>query len=281
MTKKDLSTFLRNFSDDSPLNVVPGEIALNSECVGTRLFERPLTGVSSARDPLYESFTKPAIIGENYLPPLQWLSGAQSVISLFNPFTRPVKKSNAGGGKPSSLWLHGRIEGQVYVLAAAKALAEYLRSKGAEAMVPVADQRFKVYRQPKIYSNWSERHAAYLAGMGTFSLNRALITQKGMAGRLCSVITDIKLPPNKRPRAGIYENCSLCGACLKACPVKAINKHGKAHQACDAFLEKTKTEYSPRYGCGKCQCAVPCESAVPGKNPRADYRIIKNNDNGN
>jgi len=35
-------------------------------------------------------------------------------------------------------------------------------------------------------SSWSERHAAYAAGLGTFSLNDALITPKGIAHRLGS-----------------------------------------------------------------------------------------------
>ena len=80
---------------------------------------------------------------------------------------------------PSLEWLHARIEGQTYIVAAAQALAEHLRSKAAEALVPAADERFEVYSEPKIYSNWSERHAAYIAGLGTFSLNRGFITQFG------------------------------------------------------------------------------------------------------
>lgn len=31
-----------------------------------------------------------------------------------------------------------------------------------------------------------------------------------------------------------------------------------------AFLDHTLELFSPRYGCGKCQTAVPCESCRPG-----------------
>lgn len=261
--------------------MVPENIARIPECAGIRIFERPLVGVSSARDEIYEHYKKPDVVGENYLLPSEWMAGARSVISFFNPFTQHIKKSNADGNMPSHQWLHGRIEGQAYVVAAAQALAELICSKGGQAIIPVTDERFEIYTQPKFYSNWSERHAAYIGGLGTFSQNRAIITRKGMAGRLCSIITDIELPADGREYTGIYDNCSMCGACVRACPVDAINKHGKAHIPCKTFLDKVKAEHPPWYGCGKCQCGMPCESGIPPKNPKADYRIIKNTDNKN
>jgi len=44
-------------------------------------------------------------------------------------------------------------------------------------------------------SNWSERHIAYAAGMGTFSLNDAFITEKGIAIKLLSVVTELEIFP--------------------------------------------------------------------------------------
>lgn len=262
-------------------NKVSGDIALSHECAGIRMYNWPLVGVSSALDEIYRTFKNHDVVGENYMLPSEWMGGAQSVISIFNPFTQHIKDSNAGGDMPSREWLHGRIQGHEYIVAAAQALAEHLRLQGAQAMVPVADERFKVYPEPKIYSNWSERHAAYIAGLGTFSLNRAIITKKGIAGRFCSVITDVELAADTREYAGLYDNCSLCGACRRACPADAINKNGKAHVPCYKFLEQVNEQYLSYYGCGKCQCGMPCESAVPPRNPHADYSVIKNIDNGN
>ena len=281
ISKTDIFHFLQGFSDNSTHNVVSRDMALMPECAEIRIFEWPLVGVSSAQDEIYEKYKKPEVVGENYMLPSEWLDSAKSVISIFNPFTQYIKNSNAGGDMPSFEWLHGRIEGQVYIVAAAQALAEHFQSKGAQALVPVADERFKVYSEPKTYSNWSERHAAYCAGLGTFSLNRAFITQKGIAGRFCSVITDLELAADKREYSGPYDNCSLCGACRKACPADAINKKGKAHVPCYEFLGKVNERYLSYYGCGKCQCGMPCESGIPPKNPKADYSIIKNIDNGN
>jgi len=281
ISKTDIVNFLQDFSDTSTQNSVLGNIALSPECVGIRMFEWPLVGVSSARDKIYKKYKKPEIVGENYMLPSEWMDSAQSVISIFNPFTQHIKDSNSDGDMPSYEWMHGRIEGQAYVVAAAQALADHLRSKGGQAMVPVADERFTVYSQPKIYSNWSERHAAYIAGLGTFSLNRAIITQKGIAGRFCSVITDSELAADEREYTGLYDNCSLCGACRRACPADAINKNGKTHVPCYKFLEKVNKQYPSYYGCGKCQCSMPCESNIPPKNPKADYSVIKNIGNGN
>jgi len=245
------------------------------------MYERPLVGVSSACDPLYTECKKAHVVGEHHLLPTEWLDNAKSVISIFNPFTGQIKDSNAGGGMPSLEWLHGRIEGQDYIVAAAQALAERLRLQGGRAVVPVADERFAVYKEPKIFSTWSERHAAYIAGLGTFSLNRAVITQQGIAGRFCSVVTDLDLAADERQYTGLYEYCSLCGACAQACPATAINKHGKAHVPCFSFLETVNQQYPSYYGCGKCQCGMPCESGIPPKNLKADYSVIKNIDSGN
>ena len=40
-------------------------------------------------------------------------------------------------------------------------------------------------------------------------------------------------------------------------------ENGKDHLICSKFLKTTKEKYKPRYGCGKCQINVPCESFVP------------------
>ncbi|SHI05769.1 4Fe-4S binding protein [Clostridium grantii] len=281
ISKTEILELLQDFSDNSIHNSVSGDVALSPQYAGIRIFEWPIVGVSSAQDEIYKTYTNPEIVGENYLNPSEWMDGAKSIISIFNPFTEHIKDSNAGGNYPSDEWMHGRIEGQAYVTAAAQALAELIRSKGGKAMVPIADERFKIYKEPKIYSNWSERHAAYVAGMGTFSLNRAIITKKGIAGRFCSIITDIELTADQREYTGLYDNCIMCKACQRACPVDAINEHGKSHIPCNIFLEQIKAEHPPWYGCGKCQAGMPCESRIPPKNPKADYSTIKNIYDGN
>ncbi len=88
-------------------------------------------------------------------------------------------------------------------------------------------------------SNWSERHAAFVAGLGTFSLNRSLITRSGAAGRIGSVVTDAPFPATRRPYAGPTVDRHACGACIQRCPCGAIDASGKDNVACKAFLDST------------------------------------------
>ncbi len=69
-------------------------------------------------------------------------------------------------------------------------LADLLKQGGYEAVFPTVDPRFKIINRR---SNWSERHTAFIAGLGTISLNCSLITKAGAAGRLGSVITNLEL----------------------------------------------------------------------------------------
>jgi epoxyqueuosine reductase QueG len=125
---------------------------------------------------------------------------------------------------------------------------------------PALDSRFAVVDRR---SNWSERHAAFVAGLGTFSLNRSLITELGSAGRLFSVVTELALKPTPRPYTKFDEYCTKCGACIRRCPPRAVDENGKDNAACSQYLQRVLRRYQPRYGCGKCQTAVPCEGGRP------------------
>lgn len=211
------------------------------------------------------------------MTPCEWLPGAKSVVSIFFPFSEAVKKSNAGNlQEPSPEWLHGRIEGHAFLVSMMLDLCTWLKKQGIGACFPSMDPRFasigngkSKLPDPRIPagafgSNWSERHAAFVCGLGTFGLSKGLITQKGIAGRFGSVVVDCSLKPDVRPYTEIYEYCTRCGACISRCPVGAISlQEGKKHLPCSDYLEDTMRRYSPRYGCGKCQTAVPCQSEIP------------------
>ena len=80
-------------------------------------------------------------------------------------------------------------------------------------------------------SNWSERHAAHAAGLGTFGLCDGLITPVGKAMRCGSVVARIKIPATPRPYKHHREYClfftkGTCGKCIKRCPAEAVTKEG-------------------------------------------------------
>jgi len=273
MTMLELERQLAAFVAEEPGNRVEESYALRPEYVGTPIFEAPLMGCAAANDPLFAFMKQRAdIYGPTLRLPEEWLPGAVSVVSFFLPFTRAIRDSNRGDlSRPSDLWLHGRIEGQAFLNRAAVYLAELLREAGGRVAVPSVDPAFSVVRdpsraergEPPYVSNWSERHAAFTAGLGTFSLSKHLITEKGVCGRFSSVITDLPLPVTPRPYTDPYEYCTFCGACRKRCPVDAIGPQEKDNRICSDFQKGIRERFAPRYGCGKCQLSVPCETRRP------------------
>lgn len=262
-----------------------GCIALLTQCSGNQvmipggesltIFEEPLIGFSSAEDELFSQYKAPEAIGPIFWGPKEWLPEARSVVSFFFPFTETVRKSNLeSSSEPSIQWLYGRIEGQRYINEYMGKVKQCLEDQGVKACVPSSDKRFMLQmdsvgneKRPELHadSRWSERHAAYACGLGTFGLSRGLITRKGMAGRFASVIVDAELTPDERPYAGVYDYCTKCGACAKRCPVGAITvEYGKNNAQCSHYIDEMKERYAPRYGCGKCQTGVPCEHNLPG-----------------
>lgn len=249
-------------------NIISEKDAITPEVAGLQMFEAPLVGIGAAEDALYETLKQEGVVGPWHMSPAEWLPGAKTVISLFFPFTEEVKKSNRESvGKPSTAWLYGRVEGQQYLNQYIKKLSELLEEQGIKTCVPGQDERFHQVQEGSIFgSNWSERHTAYICGLGTFGLSKGIITEKGMAGRLASVIIDREMIPDERKYTGIYDYCTNCGACVRRCPAEAISlEEGKDHVKCNECLKASKEAFAPRYGCGLCQTKVPCESRIPIK----------------
>lgn len=271
MDKEIITELARSFVLNSTFNYVKADLALEPHLSGMKIFDEPLFAYGLADDSLFEDLKKPEAIGAHFLAPKQWLPQANTVISYFFPFTTQIKQSNGLNRTwPSNEWLHGRIEGQEFLNEFTKYLNTELTDAGYLSMVPTMDQRFwAMTDETATYaytSNWSERHVGFVCGLGTFGLSKGLITSKGIAGRIGSIITSLNLAPSVRYYTALYENCSGCGACVGQCPVQAITREtGKKHKPCSDFLNRTFEQHQPRYGCGKCQVAVPCESQIPAK----------------
>ena len=279
MKKEDMEKQAAQFVAESRRNVVSLEEAIAPELAGARIFGLPVWGYGDAKDPMFQELKKKEAVGPQFLLPEEWLPKANSVMSFFLPFTEEVRSSNrTPGPEPSALWLHARIEGQRFVMAFCKEIQKILGIEGIESVIPAADGRFCSVTKPdpqrvgnwqdaSYTSNWSERHVAFVCGLGTFGLSKGIITEKGMAGRLGSLIVTETFEARKRKYTDLYEYCTRCGACIRRCPAGAISMEGgKRHSPCDTFLESTKKTYAPRYGCGKCQTKVPCESRIPKRN---------------
>lgn len=268
MERQQILDAIEKIFDACELNYVKEEVAITPELSGLKLFEKPLVKFGSVEDELFEEFKNPGVIGPWFDGPKEWLPEGKTVVSLFFPFTETVKESNRKCTEfPSSEWLHGRIEGQACLTGFMNRVKAWFEEQGVKACVPSNDQRFHQVIENGVYgSNWSERHVAYLCGLGTFGLSKGIITEKGMAGRFMSIIISEKMETDARPYTDIYEYCTKCGACIRRCPANAITmENGKEHLPCDMWNKKIGAMNTPRFGCGLCQVKVPCESRNPYK----------------
>jgi epoxyqueuosine reductase QueG len=251
---KEISQFAANFVAESSLNKVDdlGNISIYSE---------PLFGFAQAGDPLFTKLKEPEVIGPHHLLPTEWLPGAKTVLTYFLPFSSQVREANRIAGLPAKEWLYARIEGEVFNGIIKQALVEQIIKAGGKSIIPMFDPRFAIINRR---SNWSERHAAFIAGLGTFGLSKSLLTAKGCAGRFGSIITTLEMPASQRPYQDIYQYCTFCEACIPRCPSGAIKAEGKDTFVCSEYIDNVvKPKFTPRYGCGKCQTAVPCEDSLP------------------
>ncbi|MDR2303462.1 MAG: hypothetical protein LBE10_02605 [Treponema sp.] len=198
------------------------------------------------------------MVSPEHLMPADILPDAESVIVFFLPFGERIIESNREGTDASPEWarayiltneLIAQISGELEsLLAAGFEGASYRAGK-----IPATGN----FDQERLISNWSHRHIAFLAGLGSFGVNNMLITSSGSCGRLGSLVTSMPMPPEtaessqfsqargsegrmvQKPLAGPFraeepvsantqERClwkrgAGCLRCIKRCPVNAYS----------------------------------------------------------
>ena len=278
--KDQIIDSIRDFVAESPSNKLAG--------TNNFYFDEPLVRFADASDQLFKEYKD--IIGQFHLTPqeafdLEFGEGSfkvGTVISVVLPVGEAIRKSNrVKKDYASSEWALLRTFGdEVFINQLVSSTVSYIQQQGFRALSPGRSKSFKVAStETGATSNWSERHIAYVAGQGSFSLNDGFITEKGMAVRLISLVTGAVITPDKKEVKMYNENCLFCskgscGACIKRCPVGAITKDGHDKRKCYAFVygEEARQravvwggEYKFSSGCGLCQTGVPCEFNIPGK----------------
>lgn len=123
-------------------------------------------------------------------------------------------------------------------------------------------------------SFFSHRHAAYLAGMGSFGYNNMLLTEKyGPRVRITSIITSAELPAGKPMEKQL---CTGCRLCTRMCPAKAVPDEDYPlklvdKQACTEYHKKLSDEgIMP---CGK--CIAVCPVGNDRHDPKPDGQAMK------
>ena len=264
---QDLVAELERFVRENPAN--------RQEDGVTPYFDPPLVGVAAATDPLFAEYQQR--IGAFHLTPDQLLPAAAAVLCWVLPVVAATRSSNRREKQyPSRAWARTRDLGEAFNVLLRRHLVEWLTARGFRAVAPQLAPVWQAVELPAFgpASNWSERHAAFAAGLGTFSLNDGLITARGIAHRLGSIVTDAPLPPTPRPYSDYRGYClrfvdGSCGACIGRCPVGALSDAGHDKFICRDYVYGTVPEavaesYGIRAtGCGLCQTGVPCEGRIP------------------
>ncbi len=253
------------------------------------MWATPLVKFADGDDPIFTEYK--AIIAPTHLTPREALAKDYnkspedlprriSVISWILPAPEETRKSNRAEMRvPSRLWSHTRWYGEKFNDELRLYVVEILTAGGYLATAPALQPYFDIYENEKgRYSNWSERHIAYAAGQGTFSLSDGFITERGIAHRCGSVVTNLTLPASPRTVTGPYSNCLFyvgvnCQDCINRCPAGAIMEKGHDKIKCRQYLldigynvAKLKNGYDNDKsvaGCGLCQTKVPCEFQNP------------------
>jgi epoxyqueuosine reductase len=256
------------------------------ESPGEKAWEEALVGFSGGADPLFQQYKEvvgsfhwtPQEIFELTFPGISVKPEELTVISWILPQREQTKADNRRETfYPAERWARARIFGEVFNVGLRKHLVQSLAQGGVAALAPMLSPLWAMKpSEPFTFaSTWSERHAAHAAGLGTFGLCDGLITPKGKAVRVGSVIARIRIPPTTRPYQDHRAYClffskGICGKCIKRCPVDALSESGHDKKKCIGHLHPTTDEYVQSrfgfkgYGCGLCQTGVPCESKIPG-----------------
>ena len=259
------------------------------------IINEPVVAFADGDDPIFQDLKN--IIGEFHLTPREimqkyiaakrWRFGPPpsleriGVISWALPITREtrlIERTAKYGGSPR--YNHTRWIGVKFYENLANYVASLLEILRCNAVAPEQSPFFEIKQMPGDWmaANWSERHIAYASGLGTFGLNGLMITSRGCAVYLGSVVFDRAVKPT--PRAASYvANCPFyndgsCGRCIERCTGSAISRNGRSNVACLANLRDVQPEKVISLGldkelvglapaCGCCSTGLPCEDRIP------------------
>lgn len=269
---------VRDFITHSPENTLGNQAK-------DRAFEEVIVGFSKGDDPLYDAYKElvgpfhwtPLEIFTKSFPSLQPEPGELTVIAwvvAHHPLTKADNRRETF--YPSERWARARIFGEEVNEKLRRHVVAALESEGYAAVAPALSPYWE--RKPSekyvFASTWSERHAAYASGLGTFGLCDGLITPLGKAVRVGSVIARIRMPPTPRPYTDHHAYClffskGICKKCVSRCPAGALSEAGHDKGKCRSHVRPVTEGYVKAhygfdgFGCGLCQTGVPCESKIP------------------
>jgi len=203
-----------------------------------------------------------------HMHPKDILNTATSVIVFAIPLSYEAIESNTRDyNEPSLQWLREYLYTNRLIQEIVQHISKVLESMGytSKGLNPTHD-----YNPSTLRSSWSHRHAGYVCSLGTFGLNNLLITSKGCAVRLGTIITEAKIEETERPT---FEYCLekrgiKCKKCIERCPIRALTNWDKGRFECNKRLTEIALKYKNVLegyadACGKCSTGIPCATRIP------------------
>jgi epoxyqueuosine reductase len=275
-----ITKFIKEWVNTSPENTLQNK-------ANDKAWDDPLVGFSRGDDACWESFKEhvgpfhwtPAEAFEKAFPGSRVPASRLTVISWVLPQMKQTKMDTRKEKTyPPESWARGRFYGEVVNEKLRMCVVEELVKTGIRAVAPSLHPDWSRMPSDKFVfaSKWSERHAAFVSGLGTFGLSDGLITPRGKAMRVGSAVAEVEIPATPRPYKGHQDYClwfsqGTCKKCAERCPVNAISEKGHDKILCSKHVHETCKDYIVEhygfagYACGLCQTAVPCESRIPAK----------------
>ena len=285
---KFLENAVREYVRTSPLNHL-------AAFDNTPIVDDPIIAFADGDDPIFREYK--TVIGDFHLTPREllekyvaakrWRFGASGamdrigVVSWALPLTHETRvheRASPFGGSPR--YNHSRWIGIRLYESVEQFVASLLEVLGCNAVAPTQSRLFEIKDMPGgwLAANWSERHVAYACGLGTFGLNGLMITPRGCAVYLGSVVCDKALTPTPRSASRVancpYFRDGSCGLCIEHCTGSAIGAEGRSNVACLKNLRDEQADHiiksgldkglvGPAPACGRCSTGLPCEERIP------------------
>ena len=290
--------FLDKLFASNPLNRLPAAYG------GGRIFDPPVTGAARGDDPIVHVFKD--VVGPEHLTPAEmWRqsglaagnppSGQLRVLSIIFPYVDLIRKQSKNATElPAEIYSVGRNYANAFMDDVLEKTVAFFKGNGFRATSGMRSPAFQIIVKEnpvQIYSVWSERHMAFAAGLGTFSLHEGFISDLGCNIRVTSVITDAPLAVTPRESDDPYANCLFytsgkCQKCAARCPAGAISENGHDKVKCYLQLKEIEAKMTRRVGsilkphvrviegreqtsypvgCAFCQFDVPCMERNPLK----------------
>ena len=272
-----IAEFVKNDSGNSMEDKFPGE----------KIYQDALVGFAAGPDPLFLKYKK--LIGPFHLTPAEAMAMAAGrqgvkapaadqigVVSFILPFTDPIVETNAAQTRwCSPRWAQARLLGGLFTQKVQMALITELARYGILAAAPDMMPEFKASKNTPVgyASNWSFRHLAYVAGLGSFGMSELFISEKGTAHRCGAVAVALPLKSNRDQAPHHRHHClhyqtGECLECAQRCPVGAISEAGHDKNKCAKNVVSSwpRNQVKNRiniYGCGLCSTNTPCSQESP------------------